>query len=311
VPLNQALGIYVRLNKDSAKILAQMMLSKIAEGKPVSDAMNGWFSPAIVEIIRAGEEGGILVKTLRVGVSSLALRESAFTALFNIMVYPVVVICMALGVSIFINHSIFASFKEIIPIEKWPESAKTLSKIAEFVQHFWWLMVITIGAIIFLWMRFLSDYIGEARSYLDKLPIWALYRKMHSARFMETLGLLISNGLVLRKALIILQQKSVPYLASHLMMMQHRLGAGRDNIADVLDTGLISENDLTRLRLIAQTKGFEKALVRQGHRASDEASKSVVVTGKLCAGFLLALVALFAIFMITSIYTVGFSVVPT
>jgi len=311
VPLNQSLEIYVKLNKDSAKILAQQMLAKIAEGKLVSDAMYGWFPPAIVEIIRAGEEGGILAKTLRVGVNSITQRESAFSVLFNIMIYPVVVICMALGVAVFINHSIFMSFKEIIPIERWPDNAKTLAMIADFVQHFWWLIIISVSVIIFLWTRFLSDYIGEARSYLDKLPVWSLYKKMHSARFMETLGLLISNGLVLKKALNILQQKSVPYLVSHLMMMQHRLGAGRDNIADVLDTGLISENDLSRLRLIAQTKGFEEALVRQGHRAGDEASKSIEATGKVFAGILLALVALFAIFMITSIYTVGFSVVPS
>lgn len=310
VPLNQALMIYVKLNKDSARLLAQQMLDKIAQGKSVSDAMLGWFSPAVVEMVRAGEEGGILTKTLRVAASTLMQRESAFSALFNSMVYPVVVVCMALGVSIFINHSIFTSFREIVPLERWPNSARLLAATADVVQHFWWLIIISMGLLVFLWIRFLRDYIGDARQYLDKLPIWSLYKKMHAARLMETLGLLMSNGLVLKKSLAILQQKSVPYMAYHLMLMQLRLGVGRDNIADVLDTGLISENDLSRLRLIAQTKGFEEALVRQGHRAGDEAAKAVETAGKVCSGVILAGVALFAIFMITSIYTVGFSVVP-
>lgn len=311
VPLKQTLEIYIDLSKDAARTLAASMLKQISEGQPVADGMIGWLPPAIVEVIRSGEEAGILSKVLKAAAVSLTRREGSLTALFNQMTYPVVVICMALGVSVFINHSIFTSFRDIIPVDRWPDNARLLASIASFVQHWWWLLILTLVILLFLFSRFLQGYTGELRGQLDKLPIWNLYRKMQAAQLMETIGMLISNGLVLKKALKILQHQASPYLASHLILMEHRLGAGRDNIADVLDTGLISEGDLSRLRLIAQAKGFEEALVRQGQRAADEGSKSIYTTGKITAGALLALAALFAIFMITSVYAVGFSIVPT
>jgi len=311
VPLKQTLEIYIDLSKDASRVLAASMLKQISEGQPIADGMTGWFPPGIVEIIRSGEEAGILSKVLKASAASLTKREGALSALLNLMVYPVVVICMALGVSVFINHSIFDSFRDIIPVDRWPQNARILAATASFVQHWWWLLILTVIILIFLFNRFLLGYTGDLRPHLDKLPIWALYRKMQSAQLMETMGMLISNGLVLKKALKILQHHAPPYLASHLILMEHRLGAGRDNIADVLDTGLINEGDLSRLRLIAQAKGFEEALVRQGRRAADEGSKSIHTTGKITAGALLGLSALYAIFMITSVYAVGFSIVPT
>lgn len=310
VSLKQALETCVKVNQGAEQVLAKAMLDEIAQGNHVAEAMTGWYPPAIVDIIRAGEEGGILAQTLHTAAAGLTKRESAFSALFSMFVYPLTVLCMALGVSVFINHSIFDSFRAITPVSHWPDNAKTLAGIADFVQHWWWLIILSLGIIIFLFMRFMRDYIGDARPWLDKLPIWSLYRQLNAARFMETLGLLIANGLILKRSLKILQYRADPYLASHLLLMEHRLSAGRDNIADVLDTGLISQNDLSRLRLIAQSKGFEHALVRQGQRAADAGSKSIRLTGRLISGAMLASTAMFAIFMITAVYSAGFSVVP-
>jgi type IV pilus assembly protein PilC len=311
VPLKQTLEIYIKLNTDASRTLAESMLRQISQGKPVADGMTGWFPPAIVEIIRAGEEGGMLAKVLKAAAASLTRREGTVSALFSVMIYPVVVMTMALGVSVFINHTIFDSFREITPADKWPQNAQLLAAISTFLQHWWWLLILTILILLFLFARFLQGYIGDLRPALDKLPIWSLYRKMQAGQLMETLGMLLSNGLIMKKTLKILQVHASPYVASHLILMEHRLGAGRDNIADVLDTGLIAEGDLARLRLIAQSKGFEEALVRQGRRAADEGAKSVQTTGRITAGVLLALSAMYAVFMITAVYSVGFSVVPT
>jgi type II secretory pathway component PulF len=311
VPLKSALETVVRINKGSEQILATTMLLQIAAGKSLAEGMRGWYPDAIIEVIRAGEEGGVLPKAMRAAAASLTKRETVFTSLFNSLVYPVVVLIAALGVAVFINHSILDSFRQLTPMSQWPSGAKTLVAFANFIEYWWWLIVIAMGVLIFLIVRFVRDYIGDARAWLDKLPLISLYRKLSSARLMETLGLLISNGLVLKRAIKVLQYRADPYLASHLLLMEHRLGAGRDNIADVLDTGLISDYDLSRLRLISQSKGFEHALVRQGQRASDEGMRAIQNTGRVSAGILMALVAMFAIFMIISVYSVGFSVVPS
>jgi len=201
VPLKQALETCVKVNQGAEQALAKAMLEKIAQGDHVAEAMKGWYPPAIVEIIRAGEEGGILAQTLHAATASLTKRESAFSALFNMFVYPVTVLFMALGVSIFINHSIFDSFRAITPVAHWPEDAQTLAGIANFIESWWWVLLLTIGILIFLFVRILRDYVGDIRPWLDKLPIWSLYRQLNAARFMETLGLLIANGLILKRGI--------------------------------------------------------------------------------------------------------------
>lgn len=311
VPLKQVLESFIAIHQGGARQLAESMLSQLSQGNPVADGMVGWYSDEIVEIIRAGEEGGILAQVLRTTAASLTQRESVLNSVLNSLTYPFVVICGALGVSVFINHSIFASFRSITPEAQWPTGAQLLSSFANFIQHWWWLLLLTALILAFLFVRFLKDYIGDLRPKLDEMPVWSTYRKLNAGRFMETLGLLIGNGLVLKKSLKILQNRASTYLASHLILMEHRLGSGQDNIADVLDTGLISDGDLSRLKLIAQSKGFEHALVRQGQRAQDEGSQSIKTTTKLLSGFLLVLAAGFMIFMIVSVYSVGFSIVPS
>ena len=61
-----------------------------------------------------------------------------------------------------------------------------------------------------------------------------------------------------------MQYQANPYVNSHLVMMEHLLSMGKTNIADVLETGLISESDLMRLRVMAEVKGFEHGLIRMG-----------------------------------------------
>lgn len=305
VPVKEALEIYQKINTGVARKLAQAVLNRIAQGRHLADGLIGWYPAHIVEVIRAGEEGGALAKTLQVSAASLSKRENAFSALFSSLSYPFVVICAALGVSVFINHSIFNSFRTIRPTRFWPQNARTIVDVANFVQDWWWFLIIVVGLSIFLIVQIMRSYTGPGRNWLDRMPLFSLYRKIIGARFMELMGLLIGNGVVFKRALKIVEYRAQPYLSHHLLNMEYRLGSGKENIADVLNTGLLEEADLARLRLVARTKGFEHALVRQGQRSADQNAQAIKVTGRLLGGSLLALVALYAMYLITAVYGVG------
>ena len=124
---------------------------------------------------------------------------------------------------------------------------------------------------------------------------------------METLGLLIANGVVFKRALELIQMQAAPYMAFHLMMMQRKLGEGQANIANVLDTGMIDKADIVRLQVTAASKGFEHALVRLGKAAAARALKTVDLTAKISGGIFLALGAALAGALVLAIYSVGSS----
>lgn len=305
VPANQAVQTVAQMATGSIKTVANNILQKISEGKPIADGMQGWFPQPVVEIIRAGEEGGTLAENLAAAARALAQKSKGLTAIVNSIVYPIAVIVMGLVVSVFVKHSVFANFAAIKPVNQWPTNGQVLYQVATFVESWWWLVLIIIVAFFVMLGRLLQELTGEPRRLMDSLPILYLYRSVTAARFMETLGLLLSNGIILKRALTIMRYKASHYLAWHIFMMEMRLSGGRENIAEVLDTGLISKGDILRLRVIAKGKGFEHALVRLGQLSADQTTKNIELTGKIIGYVLLGIGALWAAFMVFAIYNVG------
>lgn len=302
---NQAIETISKSGVGVSVEVANAMLKKLAEGKQLADGMQGWFNEAVVEIIRAGEEGGTLAQSMQAAAKTITQRNTAITSLISSLLYPLIILCLGLAVTVFIKNTVFESFMLLKPVEQWPDEGRIVLALANFLQYGWWLLLLVIIAIILGFSYLLRYYIGDIRSALDKIPIISLYRKLTAARFMETLGLLLTNGVVLKKALKILQRSASPYFASHLLAMEYRLSGGKENIADVLNTGLLDENDLMRLRVIAKGKGFEHALIRQGLNAAEQSLKSIQLTAKITGAILLLCGGGLAAFLVIAIYSMG------
>jgi type II secretory pathway component PulF len=151
----------------------------------------------------------------------------------------------------------------------------------------------------------MANYVGEFRPLLDRVPPFSLYRRFSASRLMETLGLLVANGMVFKAAIKVMQYHANPYLTSHLIMMEHLLGMGRGNVADVLDTGLIEQKDLMRLRVMAEVKGFEHGLIRMGLHGSEENTRTVRLIARILGAVLLIFGGILIIIIVRGIYLTG------
>lgn len=308
VPLSQAVDVISKMHTGISVEVAQSIQQAIAQGKHFAEGMKGWFPPHIIELIRTGEEGGTLAQTLQAAANSLKQRGSISNTLLNSLLYPIIVIGMGLIVTVYVNRTVFKSFALIRPVETWPSNAKNLVALANLTQNWWWLVLLVIAASIWFISRFIRDYIGRLRHYIDRIPIISVYRRLVAARLMETLGLLIANGVIFKNALRILQYNATPYLASHLLDMEYRLSGGRENLAEVIDTGLIDKSIIQRLQVVALSRGFEHALVRQGQLSNEQAMRELELTGKLSGGVLLMVAAILAAYIVMSVYAVAGSV---
>lgn len=309
VQAKQAIEVIAKEGLGLSVDVANSILAKLASGQYLADGLEGWYPYHIVELVRAGEQSGNLAKTMKVASETLSQKNLTIASIISSLTYPIIVICAGLAVSVFINHSIFDNYRAITPIAHWPKIGRDVAAMANFVQYWWWLVLIFILVSIVAMVKFLRNYVGDGREYIDNLPLISLYRKIIAARFMQTLGILISNGVVFKKALHILQYSASPYLAWHLLSMEYRLGAGKENIAEVLDTGLIQPRDLMRLKITAYGRGFEYALMRQGKHSMEQGIKAIQTTGRITGGAFLGMAAILAIFLILGIYTVGSSLV--
>jgi type II secretory pathway component PulF len=305
VPASQAIETVALISKGATRAVARDILVRISEGQMIADGMEGWFSPGIIEIIRAGEQGGTLAENMASASRTLGQQSNTFAHLVVSCLYPLVVLVAGLAVSVFMKHTVFENFIAIKPINQWPSDGQTLYYVAGFIEKWWWLVVALMIGIAMGLAKLLANLTGRAREVVDSMHLLSLYRDTAAARFMEMLGLLLTNGIVLKEALRILQTQASNYLTWHLQMMQMRLGGGRENIAEVIDTGLIPQADILRLQVIAKGRGFEHALIRLGKLAATRNEKTTQTVGKILSGLLLALGAGWAAFMIFAMYGVG------
>jgi type II secretory pathway component PulF len=217
------------------------------------------------------------------------------------------VIFMASVIIIYLNTSVFVQFRAIKPIDQWPDAGKQLVAVAELIQYWWWVVIVAVVVTVIALGRILDNYVGELRPLLDKFPPFNLYRRFASARVLETLGLLVANGVIFKSAIKVMKYQANPYVKSHLTMMEHLLSMGKSNVADVLSTGLIDKQDVLRLRVMAEVKGFEHGLVRMGVHGAEQTTKTLKFIGKIFGGILMGVGAGLIIIILRGIFLTGMS----
>lgn len=307
IPPNRAVEMMAQVTTGISRNVADSIGQKISEGQALAEGMREWFAPNVIEIIRVGEEGGALAETMRSAVNTLTASSSTWSAFFAAIFYPIMVISLACGIIVYLNGSVFDQFKALKPMDQWPDAGKQLVVIAEIIQGWWWLVLLFVGATIFILRKFMDNYTGDVRGVLDRIFPFSLYRRFAAARLMETLGLLVVNGVVFKNAIKVMQYQANPYVASHLVLMEQQLSMGKGNIADVLNTGLIDQADILRLRVMAEVKGFEHGLTRMGLRGAEQTTKTLRLIGKIFGGALLGVGAGLIIVIIRGIYLTGMS----
>ena len=311
IPANRAIDMMVEVTQGLTREVALHISQKISEGAPLADGMRDWFSPSITEIIRVGEAGGALAQTVQSAIKALSQRNVALGSFIGAIAYPSLVILMGCAMTVYLNTSVFDQFRALKPENEWPAAGQRLVEIAYLVQDWWWAFILVLAILIFTLRRLLSDYTGSLRHALDEYPPFSLYRRLIAAQFLETLGLLVNNGIVFKSALRVMQYRANPYLASHLAEMEHLLSTGKTNIADVLSTGLIDEKDLMRLRVMAEVKGLEHGLIRMGIRGAEETVATLKLISRVIGGIMLAVGGLLVLSIFQGIYLTAMSLGTT
>jgi toxin co-regulated pilus biosynthesis protein E len=307
IPANRAIEMMAQVSTGLTHDVASTLADKISQGQPLAEGMKEWFSPNVVEIVRVGEAGGALGQTMKSAINMLSQQGVASSAFIGAVAYPLLVITIACVIILYLNNSVFGQFRLIKPEDQWPEAGRRLVNVANLIQHWWWLVLVSIGVIILTFRWLLANYVGEYRSTLDGFPPFSFYRKLTAARLLETLGLLVANGVVFKSAIKVMQYQANPYMHYHLVMMEHLLSMGKTNIAEVLDTGLVEPQDLMRLRVMAEVKGFEHGLIRMGIRGTEQATDTLKTIARIFGGILLAVGAALIIVIVQGIYLTGMS----
>lgn len=210
VPLDRALRLLEGITESIAMRQLVMALRRdVKEGKSLADAMESRpdvFSRMYVNIVRAGEEGGILHQLLPDLAEFLETSARNRQAIISAMVYPVVLLVTGV-ISVFLLLVFvipqFAVMFEDAGTDV-PASAAFLLATSDFISNWGWLFVVFLVAAVMWWRwqdREASTKIKK-HARLLRVPMFGqllLYREC--AVFARTLGALLASGIPLVRAL--------------------------------------------------------------------------------------------------------------
>lgn len=200
-------------NEDFRDILGEIAQS-IQGGASFSEALEEHpdvFDDLYINMIKAGEVGGVLETVLQRLAEFAEKAQELRTKIRGAVMYPAVVLCIAIGVVIFLLIFVlptFISLFEQMDVEL-PLPTLLVIWVSEFLQTRWWLLAMIIAGIWYGVKWYYGTNQGEYN--IDKLkinvPIFGtLFRKVATARFARTLSTLIRSGVPILQAIEIVQE---------------------------------------------------------------------------------------------------------
>jgi type IV pilus assembly protein PilC len=217
LPLVQCLDILGKQadNKTFGDIILQVK-NNIEIGGDLSDSMRKHpkvFDELFTNLVEAGETGGILDVILKRLAEYIEKAEALKKRVKSAMVYPAVIITVAVGVVAFLMVFVIPAFATMFEGagQDLPGPTKVVLMVSDFFRTKWSYMLIGGAAIYFLFKKIYAT--DKGRIEIDrialKLPVvGVLIRKVSVAKFTRTLGTLVASGVPIIEALDICARTS-------------------------------------------------------------------------------------------------------
>ncbi len=224
------------------KVQIKDIAASVQGGGTFSDALAKHprtFNKLYVNMIKAGEAGGVLEVVLA-RLAEFSEKDQAVRAkVKGAMVYPALVIMVGIGVVLFLTIAIIPTFVgmfEEVALTL-PLPTKIMMVISDFLRGFWWVNLLAILVLIAVYRMWVRK--EEGRYQADKIklriPILGeLVKKSALSRFARTLGTLITSGVPILQALLIVRDTAGNEVIARAMVAVHNSIREGESIAGPL-----------------------------------------------------------------------------
>lgn len=203
LPLSQSLHtVQEQTPNPRLRIVIEEITSSIEGGKSLYDSFSKHpdvFSNVFLALIQAGEASGTLDEALLRIAAQQEKDAAMMSKIRGAMVYPSIVLAVIMLVVVFMLVAVVPQVKKLyIDLNKTlPWITQIMVGAADFVVHFWWLVLILAIAGGFFGRQYLSTEGGIKLMDTLKLnmPLFkGMFQKLYMARFARTGQTLLTTG---------------------------------------------------------------------------------------------------------------------
>ncbi len=209
LPLATALSILQDQSKPSMSKLVSKILKDIEGGNSFADSLNNHpdvFSRVFIQLVRAGEVGGVLDNVLERLADTLEKKKDFRAKTKGAMIYPVIVVIAMIVVGfimmIFVIPKLTQMYEDFNA--ELPFATRALIAISEFMSNFWYVIIIAAAGIVVGLRQWSKTEMGERKidETIMEIPIIGdLHKKLVLTEFARTLSLLLGAGVSLLESL--------------------------------------------------------------------------------------------------------------
>jgi type II secretion system protein F len=318
LPLDRSLSVLTNLVESSEfkKVVARL-LEEVRAGKSLAAAMaehSDVFPRLYINMIRAGEAGGVMDGVLRhlseYLERSIALKEDLKSALTYPLVLAVVASGSLLVLFIYVIPRFALIFKDIH--KALPLMAGLLIGFSNWLTEYGWvaLILLVVGA------AGGSFYVRSPEGRLQwdywRLNIWVvgdLMRQIEVSRFARTLGALLKGGVPLLDALGTVQGVvGNRLIARAIAQVQGRVREGKGMVGPLTESGLFPPLALHMIAVGQETGRLEGMLVNVADHYDQEVKRATKRLTSMLEPLLIVTMGLVIGTVVISMLTAIFSI---
>jgi len=203
LPMSQSLHTVLdQTQNKQMQAIIQEVTASVEGGKALSESFAKHpdvFDPVFIALVAAGELSGTLDESLQ-RVANQQEKDAATTSkIRGALTYPIIVLVVILGVMAFMLFTVVPQVEKLYHDLKrqLPWITQIMVAIADFLSHFWWVVLIVLGVGVYFFIQYLKTESGIKFKDTFKLnvPVFGkMFRKLYMARFSRTGQTLLSTG---------------------------------------------------------------------------------------------------------------------
>jgi len=203
LPLAQSLHTVLEQTQNKKlQSIVQDITTSVEGGKTLSESFSkhpAVFDAVFLALVGAGETSGTLDESLQRIAAQQEKDAATMSKIKGALTYPIIVLLVIFGVMAFMLLTVVPQVEKLYHDLKkeLPFLTQVMVDAANFLTHFWWIVIIVFGALVYFFIQYLKTDMGIKMSDTFKLnvPIFSqMFRKLYMARFMRTAQTLLSTG---------------------------------------------------------------------------------------------------------------------
>lgn len=250
MPIPDIASDFIKYGSSLEKLVGLRMRAMTEKGHPTYMAFDGVVSNLAYQTLQTGEGTEQLSVAFLKAAKAIESSEALFMDLALSYVVPMIkVACIFIIVAV-ISNEIFSQLKMILPQARWPGMSKSFYSLITIIYQNW---ISIIAGMLAFWITtysIMKNTTGVARSYIDKLPFFKQYRVLTASGVLAQLSTLLNAGKPMLEAVRWVGANQDRYGKWHLRKMEKNILEAKNsgNLGHILDTGLINEREVYRLR---------------------------------------------------------------